>query len=720
MANLNLIDAKVTSGPQRLFNRELAWLAFNRRVLEEADGQQQPLLERVRFLSISANNLDEFIVVRIAGIEAQHAAHLNIKTDDGLSPDEHLRLVNEETTKLMREQQATWLKLRGALAKANISLVERDDLSPAERTWISDYFHASIFPVLTPMAVDPAHPFPFIPNGGVALSLTLQPKARKEPLSVILPLPLQLERFIRLPSDADASVARYIALEEVVAAHLQHIFPSAEILEIGQFQVLRDSEIRLAATSIDTDLVRSFESAIKSRYRGAVMRLVVANTMPHEMRLFLADELDVTPDRLVISGGMVRLSDVKQLITTERNDLLYPVYQPRYPERIREFEGDCFAAISHKDFIVHHPYESFDVVVQFIRQAAHDPNVIAIKQTLYRTSRDSPVVKALIEAAEAGKSVTAMVELKARFDEEANIRWARDLERAGAQVVFGFMELKTHAKLTLIIRKENQGLRTYAHFGTGNYHSETARVYTDLSFFTCDPLLCSDAASLFNYMTGYATPERFKKLAVAPLTLRQKLYELIDQEIANAKAGKPAQIWAKMNALVDADIIEKLYAASQAGVQIDLIIRGACCLRPGVKGMSDHIRVKSLIGRFLEHSRILAFGNGEALPSDQALVFISSADWMPRNLDRRIETLVPIENETVHRQVLDQIMVANLKDTGQSWALQADGTYQRLNITDDPFSAHDYFMNNPSLSGRGTMLAKKTKPPKLQLKRPTT
>jgi polyphosphate kinase len=716
MPNLNLVEQKTYQTEQRLLNRELSWLAFNRRVLEEAENLNHPLLERVRFLAISASNLDEFIVVRIAGIEAQHQAHVNVTTDDGLTPDQHLRLVNEETSRLMLEQQVAWLKLRAELTKADVKLVTPEELTEGEKAWLDEYFLSGVYPVLTPMAVDPAHPFPFIPNGGVALALMLKPERRKDALIVILPLPTQLDRFVRIPSHSGPEV-RFIALEHVIAANLHHLFPATEILDIGQFQVLRDSEIRLAETSIDTDLVRSFESAIKSRYRGAVMRLVVANTMPHDMRLFLADQLDVTPTRLVVSGGMVRLSDVKQLIAAERADLLYTPYQPRFPERIREFDGDCFAAISHKDIIVHHPYESFDVVVQFIRQAANDPNVIAIKQTLYRTSKDSPVIKALIEAAEAGKSVTAMVELKARFDEEANIRWARDLEKAGAQIVFGFVELKTHAKMTLIIRKENTGLKTYAHFGTGNYHSETARVYTDLSFFTCDPALCSDAAALFNYMTGYATPSSFKKLAAAPLTLRARLYELIDREIALARAGQPAQIWAKMNALVDAAIIEKLYEASAAGVQIDLVVRGACCLRPGLPGLSDNIRVKSLIGRFLEHSRILAFGNGAALPSEQALVFLSSADWMPRNLDRRIETLVPIENLTVHQQVLDQILVANLKDNRHSWELRADGTYHRIHNDDEPFSAHDYFMTNPSLSGRGTMLTKQPKPPKLILKR---
>lgn len=702
--------------PRRFINRELSWLAFDRRVIEEARNPRQPLLERVRFLAISASNLDEFMIVRIASIEAQQAARLNVRTDDNLTPQQHLAIINEEVTTLLNDQRAAWSALQAELAHAGIVILEPEELTLNDQVWLEKYFHENIFLALTPLAVDRAHPFPFIPNGGVALVLQLRDKHRKQEINVILPLPLQLSRFIRLPAHSGDQTIRFIMLEAVVQKFLQHVFPTSEILAASEFRVLRDSEIRITSNNSE-DFVHTFESALKTRYRGAIIRLSFANTMTPELREFLSYQLDVPPEKTVVRSGFLRLSDIRQLIIEDRPELLYTPFEPRFPERIREANGDCFTAISNKDIVVHHPYESFDVVLQFIRQAAKDPQVVAIKQTLYRTSKDSPIVKALIEAAEAGKSVTAMVELKARFDEEANIRWARDLEQAGAQVVFGFMDIKTHAKITLIIRRENNALRSYVHFGTGNYHNETARVYTDLSFFTCDQQVCQDAAALFNYMTGYAKPVSFYKLAMAPLTLRQTLNWLIDEEIGHARAGRPAQIWAKMNALVDPHIIDKLYEASNAGVHIDLVVRGACCLRPGVPGLSENIRVKSIVGRFLEHSRIIAFGAGHGLPHDDAKVFISSADWMRRNLDYRIETLVPIENPTVHRQILDQILVANFKDTRQSWDLQSDGTYRRSDTVEEDFCAHEYFMTNPSLSGRGANLAKKSLPPRLNYKR---
>jgi len=705
--------------PRRFINREVSWLAFDRRVIEEAANPRQPLLERVRFLAISASNLDEFMAVRVASIEAQHAGRLNIKTDDNLTPRQHLAVIDEHVTHLLTDQRTVWFDLYRDLVQAGIHILDPQELSPGDLKWLENYFHDNIFLALTPLAIDPSHPFPFIPNGGVALALHLRDKQRKQTINVILPLPLQIPRFIRLPAHEDDSVIRFVMLEAVLKQFLHFLFPLSEIMAAGEFRVLRDSEIRVTGAAEADDLMHTYESALKTRYRGAIIRLSMANTMPGEMREFLAEQLDVSPEKIVIRSSILRLADVRQLIVPERTDLLYPPYEPRFPERIREFNGDCFAAITHKDIIVHHPYESFDVVLQFLRQAAADPNVVAIKQTLYRTSKDSPIVQALIEAAQAGKAVTAMVELKARFDEEANIRWARDLEHAGAQVVFGFMDLKTHAKMTLIVRRENNALRSYVHFGTGNYHHETARIYTDLSYFTSDQALCNDAAAMFNYMTGYAKPESFKKLAVAPLTLRKTLVKLIDEEIAHAKAGKPAQIWAKLNALVDPGIIDKLYEASCAGVHIDMIVRGACCLRPGVPELSENIRIKSIVGRFLEHSRIVAFGAGHGLPHDNAKVFISSADWMPRNLDRRIETLVPIENTTVHQQVLDQIMVANFKDTRQSWDMQPDGSYRRADSSEEDFSAHDYFMTNPSLSGRGANLAKKSLPPRLKYQRKT-
>lgn len=697
---------------RRFINRETSWLAFNRRVVEEANNPRQPLLERVRFLAISASNLDEFMVVRMAEIEAQVTGRHPKPEIEISAARKRLDQLNEEITQLMNFQRATLTSLFQELEQKSIKLVEMTDLNENEQQWLTQYFQQNIFLGLTPLVIDPSHPFPFIPNGGVALAIQLRDKQSQILRKVILPLPMQLKRFIRLPSENSEGGIRFIILEAVVTQFLPMIFPTSDILEASQFRVLRNSEIQIPQNDSD-DFVHNFESAIRLRHRGAIIRISIAQSMSEEMKSFLTDHMDISPEKTLLRSGILRLSDIRQMIVDDKPELLFTPYEPRFPERIREFNGDCFAAISHKDIVVHHPFESFDVVLQFIRQAAADPEVVAIKQTLYRTSKDSPIVHALIEAAEAGKSVTVMVELKARFDEEANIRWARNLERAGAQVVFGFMDLKTHAKMTLIIRRENNVMRSYAHFGTGNYHPETARQYTDLSYFTCDEKLCHDAALVFNFMTGYAKPTAFKKLAIAPLNLRQSLYDLIDGEIAHAKAGRPAQIWGKFNALVDLEIIDKLYEASQAGVKIDLIVRGACCLRPGVPGLSENIYVKSLVGRFLEHSRILAFADGHTLPHKKAKVFMSSADWMSRNLDWRVETLIPLENPTVHKQVLNQIFLACLMDTRQSWELMPDGRYMRVETTDNDFCAYEYFMTNPSLSGRGANLDKKIIPPRL-------
>jgi polyphosphate kinase len=704
-------DAFALGAEGRYFNRELSWLAFNRRVLEEACNPAHPLLERLRFLSISGSNLDEFFMVRVAGLKGQQLKNVDRRSVDGLTVAQQLGNVIADADALMARQQTVWADLRAMLAEAGVAVLDAGGIAADAQTSLEAYFREQVFPVLTPQALDPAHPFPFIPNKGMSVLFDLVRQSDGTSVREIVMLPATMPRFVRLPGEP----ARYVTVETVMKHFANLLFPGYRIEGAAMFRVLRDSDLEIEEDA--EDLVRYFANAIKRRRRGRVIRLELETGTPDTLAALLKDELAGGDAIITESGDFLGIDNLDQIVDEERPDLKFPPFTPRFPERIREFGGDCFAAIRAKDILVHHPYETFDVVIAFLKQAANDPDVVAIKQTLYRAGKQPAVINALIAAAEAGKSVTAVVELKARFDEEQNILWASALERAGVRVVYGFLEWKTHAKVSMVVRREGAGFRTYCHFGTGNYHPITARIYTDLSVFTADARVGSDAAQMFNYITGYIEPVALNQLVLSPRDLRPTLMALIDAEIEHARAGRPAGIWAKMNALVDPAVIEKLYEASGAGVEIELIVRGICCLRPGVPGLSENVRVKSIIGRFLEHSRIFAFANGKPLPNDGARLFISSADLMPRNFDRRVEYMLPITNETVHDQILDQVLVANLLDNEQSWELDAEGGYRRLSPGDRPFNLHRYFMNNPSLSGRGAAQDTDEAVPTLSLRR---
>ena len=697
----------------KYINREISWLKFNLRVLAEASNLKNPTLERLKFLSIAANNLDEFFMVRVAGIYTQIKDKVSFLSHDGLTSEQQLKNIIIDTKKLLSNSNEAWSKLKIDLDKNGILFVSYRDLNKSEKVRLNKIFRENIYPVLTPLIIDPSHPFPFIPNKGHFLVMLLNKRNKSKKFYATILIPQNIDRFINISNRAD--VKKYLSIEHIISNYVNYLFPGYRLNKYTSVRIIRDSDIEFEEEA--EDLILYLEKALKKRRRGRIVKLEIRSNADPLLKKFVYKKLEVTEDEVYEMDSFVGVHQIDQIYNKKNTNLVFKSFNPRQVERLKQFNNDYFATIKAKDFIVHHPYETFDAVIQFLTQAAEDPNVIAIKQTLYRTTSDSPIVKALVLAAEKGKSVTAVVEVKARFDEEKNISLASTLEKAGVQVVYGFIKLKTHAKASLIVRKEKSKLVSYVHLGTGNYHPINAKIYTDLSFFSSDKIICEDVEKFFNYITTYAEPKKLKKLILSPLFLRTKLYSLIDQEIENKLKGKHAEIWIKLNSLVDQAMIDKLYQASNAGVKICLFVRGICCLKPGIKGLSENIIVKSIVGRFLEHSRIYCFANGEIMPSRSNLAFFSSADLMTRNLDRRVELLIPVENSTVHEQVLDQIMLANYKDAENSWFLKSDESYEKIKVTtENNFSAHNYFMKNPSLSGRGSSI-NLSMPEKLRLVR---
>ncbi len=698
---LTLADLEDNAGAERFFNRELSWLAFNTRVLEVAEDDKIPLLERLRMLSISAKNLDEFFVVRIAGLERLVRSENFERTLDGRTAEQQLLEIATVIDAMMLRQQTCWRDLETRMASNGIERVMPADLSEAERDWLEKKYLDSVLPLLRPMRVDANHPFPFVPNATLTMAYRLMRPKATEPMDVLLPVPIHVKAAYALEPFVDKKT-RFILIEDILDMFLEMLFPKCEVLEQCAFRMLRDSNIEIHEDA--DDLFGEFETALQQRSRGEVMRLFVSDHTASKLRKTIKNGCGVDTDAVAAVDGVLNLADYVDIIPKRHPDLLWTDHRSRQPERVRDFGGNIFAAIKQKDMLLHHPYESFDIVIDFLRQAARDPYVLAIKQTVYRTSFESPIVEALIEAARAGKNVTAMIELKARFDEAANIRQSQLLEQAGVQVVYGVPSLKTHAKASTVLRQEGDDLIAYNHIGTGNYHPMNAKIYTDLSLFTCNKSIARDATKFFNYVSGGIEPRGLENLAISPNTLKAKLLKRIERETT---FGAEGQIWAKMNSLVEDEIIDALYVASQAGVKIDLVVRGICALRPGIKGLSENIRVKSIVGRYLEHARIVCFGNGFGLPSVKARVFMTSADWMYRNMSKRVETMAEITNKTVHAQIMSQIMAANLADQRNSWVLQADGAYLKNTAGGKrQFDCHRFFMEHSSLSGRGSVGAK--------------